>query len=276
MTICCKGDLVDLSRPRVMGVLNSTPDSFFDGGKYWDPYLGLKQVEVMLKDGADFIDVGGYSSRPGAADVSQTEELKRVIPMVEGILEEFPQTLISVDTFRAIVAEKALDAGAAIVNDISAGLRDSEMLPLIAKRQVPYVMMHMKGTPQTMTDHTDYENLIPDILYYFSERLSAARELGITDCIADPGFGFAKTREQNFELLRGLNAFKTLDAPILVGISRKSMIHKTLGITPKEALNGTTALHMVALQEGANILRVHDVKEAKECIDLWGALQGNS
>lgn len=276
MTICCKGNLVDLSRPRVMGVLNSTPDSFFDGGKYWDPYLGLKQVEVMLRDGADFIDVGGYSSRPGASEVSQTEELKRVIPMVEGLLEEFPQALLSIDTFRAEVADKALDAGAAMVNDISAGLRDSEMLPLIAKRQVPFVMMHMRGTPQTMAEHTGYKNLITDILYYFSERLAAARKLGITDCIADPGFGFAKTREQNFELLGGLHAFKALETPILIGLSRKSMIHKTLGITPEEALNGTTALHMVALQEGANILRVHDVREAKECIGLWEALTENS
>lgn len=276
MTICCKGELVDLSHPRVMGVLNSTPDSFFDGGKYWDPYLGLKQVEVMLRDGADFIDVGGHSSRPGAPDVPETEELKRVIPMIEGLLEEFPQALISVDTFRAKVARKALDAGAVMVNDISAGLRDPDMLPLMAKRQVPYVMMHMRGTPQTMATFTDYENLIPDILYFFSERLSEARKLGITDCIADPGFGFAKTREQNFELLAGLGAFKILKTPILIGLSRKSMIHKTLEISPDQALNGTTALHMVALREGANILRVHDVKEAKECIKLSEALTGNS
>jgi dihydropteroate synthase len=276
MTICCKGELVDLSQPRVMGVLNSTPDSFFDGGKYWDPYLGLKQVENMLRDGADFIDVGGYSSRPGAADVPETEELKRVIPMIEGLLEEFPHALISVDTFRAEVARNSLDAGAVMINDISAGLRDAEMLPLIAKRQVPYVMMHMRGTPQTMATLTDYENLIPDMLYFFSERVSEARKLGITDCIADPGFGFAKTREQNFQLLAGLGAFKTLKTPILVGLSRKSMIHKTLDISPDQALNGTTALHMIALREGANILRVHDVKEAKECIRLSEALTGNS
>ena len=272
MTICCKGDLVDLSHPKVMGVLNSTPDSFFDGGKYWDPYLGLKQVEAMLRDGADFIDVGGYSSRPGAPDVPETEELKRVIPVVEGLLEEFPKALISVDTFRAKVARQALDAGAAMVNDISAGLRDPAMLPLIAERQVPYVMMHMRGTPQTMGKHTGYKNLVTDILYYFSERLAEARKLGITDCIADPGFGFAKTREQNFELLSALSAFKTLKAPLLIGLSRKSMIHKTLGISPEEALNGTTALHMIALKEGANILRVHDVREARECIQLWEAL----
>jgi len=272
MTICCKGALVDLSHPKVMGVLNSTPDSFYDGGKYWDPYLGLKQVEAMLRQGADFIDVGGHSSRPGAPEVPETEELKRVIPMVEGLLEEFPDALISIDTFRAEVARQALDAGAAMVNDISAGMRDSAMLPLIAERQVPYVMMHMRGTPQTMGSQTNYENLITDILYYFSERLAEARKLGITDCIADPGFGFAKTREQNFELLAALSAFKTLNTPLLIGLSRKSMIHKTLGISPEEALNGTTALHMMALKEGANILRVHDVREARECIQLWEAL----
>jgi dihydropteroate synthase len=258
-----------------MGVLNSTPDSFFDGGKYWDPYLGLKKVEAMLREGADFIDVGGYSSRPGAPDVAETEELKRVIPMVEGILEEFPETLISVDTFRSKVARNALDAGACMVNDISAGMRDAGMLPLIAKRQVPYVMMHMRGTPRTMSEHTTYENLIPDILHFFSQRLAEARKLGITDCIADPGFGFAKTREQNFTLLAGLGAFKHLGTPLLIGISRKSMIHKTLDITPGEALNGTTALHMVALQEGANILRVHDVREARECIVLQEVLDEN-
>jgi len=272
MTICCKGALVDLSHPKVMGVLNSTPDSFFDGGKYWDPYLGLKQVEVMLRDGADFIDVGGYSSRPGAADVPETEELKRVIPVVEGLLEEFPDALISVDTFRAQVARQALDAGAAMVNDISAGLRDTAMLPLSAERQVRYVMMHMRGTPQTMGKETEYKNLVTDILYYFSERLAEAHKLGITDCIADPGFGFAKTREQNFELLSSLSTFKTLNAPLLIGLSRKSMIHKTLGISPEDALNGTTALHMIALKEGANILRVHDVREARECIQLSEAL----
>ena len=273
MTICCKGELIDLSRPRVMGILNCTPDSFYDGGKYWDPYVAFRQAETMLKEGADFIDVGGYSSRPGAPDVSEKEELKRVLPVIEGLVEEFPETCISIDTFRSEVARQALDAGAAMVNDISAGLRDEQMLPLVAARQVPYVMMHMKGTPQNMTEHTGYEDLVRDILFYFSERLAAARQLGITDCIVDPGFGFAKTREQNFSLLGALEEFRTLKAPLLVGISRKSMIHKTLGITPGEALNGTTALHMLALKGGARILRVHDVKEAVECVRLWEAFQ---
>ncbi|MEJ2584147.1 MAG: dihydropteroate synthase [Robiginitalea sp.] len=273
MTICCKGELMDLSRPRVMGILNCTPDSFFDGGKYWDPYVAVQQAEAMLKAGADFIDVGGYSSRPGAAEVSETEELRRVLPVIEGLVAEFPESCISVDTFRSRVAREALDTGAALVNDISAGLRDPEMLPLVAERQVPYVMMHMKGTPQTMAKQTEYEDVVQEILYYFSERLAAARKLGITDCIADPGFGFAKTREQNFSLLGKLEVFQTLNAPLLVGISRKSMIHKTLGITPEEALNGTTALHMLALKGGAQILRAHDVKEAIECVRLWEAFR---
>ena len=271
MTICCKGELLDLTHPRVMGILNCTPDSFFDGGEYWDPYLAMKQVESMLEQGADLIDVGGYSSRPGAADVPVDEERKRVIPVIEGLLQEFPEVRISVDTFRAAIAEEALEAGAQLVNDISAGLLDPGMLPLIAKRQVPYVMMHMRGTPQTMAGSTDYDNLVTDILYYFSERLAQARELGITDCIVDPGFGFAKTREQNFSLLRALDAFQALRAPVLVGISRKSMVYKTTGGSSREALNGTTALHMLALQGGARILRVHDVKEAVECIRLWEA-----
>ena len=271
MTICCGGELVDLTRPRVMGILNCTPDSFYDGGKYWDPYLALKQAESMLKEGADFIDVGGYSSRPGAADVPEDEERKRVIPFIEGLLEEFPEARISIDTFRASIAREALDAGAQLINDISAGHRDSGMLPLVAERQVPYIMMHMRGTPQDMTGQTDYKDLIPDILYYFSERLSEARQLGITDCIVDPGFGFAKTREQNFSLLKALPAFETLRTPVLVGISRKSMIYKTLGVTSEEALNGTTALHMLAIKGGAHILRVHDVKEAVQCVRLWEA-----
>jgi len=273
MTICCKGELIDLTRPRIMGILNCTPDSFYDGGKYWDPYVAFQQAEALLKEGADFIDVGGYSSRPGAPDVPEQEELKRVLPVIEGLLAEFPEALISVDTFRSAVAREALDAGASMVNDISAGLRDAQMLPLVAERQVPYVMMHMKGTPQDMTEHTEYEDLVGDILFYFSDRLAAARELGITDCIVDPGFGFAKTREQNFNLLGSLDRFQTLNAPLLVGISRKSMIHKTLDITPEEALNGTTALHMLALEGGAQILRVHDVKEAEECVRLWEAFR---
>ncbi|MDG1572237.1 dihydropteroate synthase [Robiginitalea sp. M366] len=274
MTICCKGELVDLSTPRVMGILNVTPDSFYDGGRYNAREIAVEQVRRMLGAGADFIDVGGYSSRPGASDIPEAEEHQRVVPLIADLVKEFPEIRISIDTFRSGVAEAALKAGAALVNDISGGQLDPKMLPLVAEARVPYVLMHMRGTPQDMTSRTAYDNLLVDLLKYFSERLAAARDLGIADCIADPGFGFAKTREQNFELLAGLAAFRELEAPLLVGLSRKSMIWKTLNIRPQEALNGTTALHMLALERGANILRVHDVREAVECIRLWEAFPG--
>lgn len=273
MTICCRGQLIDLSKPRVMGILNATPDSFFKGSRTQSLDQALERSGEMLAEGADFLDVGGYSSRPGAADVPESEEKARVVPLIEALVRSYPNALISIDTFRASVARAALHAGAALVNDISGGMRDAAMLPLIAEIQVPYILMHMRGTPQDMTSQTDYEDLIGDMLYYFSERLAAARALGIADCIVDPGFGFAKTREQNFELLAGLEAFRELEVPMLVGLSRKSMIWKTLETTPEKALNGTTALHMLALERGANILRVHDVAEAVECIRLWEALR---
>ncbi len=273
MTINCKGQLIDLSSPKVMGVLNVTPDSFYDGGKYKDETTLLKQVERMLNDGATFIDIGAYSSKPNAAEVSSSEELKRILPMVTLILKHFPDTLLSIDTFRSHIAEACVTAGAALVNDISAGLLDANMLPTIAKLQVPYIMMHMRGTPQTMQSLTDYEDLVKDILFYFSKRITAARDLGIIDVIVDPGFGFAKTADQNFELLNALDLFKITKKPFLVGVSRKSMIYKTLNITPQEALNGTTVLHTIGLQKGASILRVHDVKEAVECIALLDRLK---
>lgn len=269
MKIRCHGQLMDLSTPRVMGILNTTPDSFYDGGRYSGVDDALKQAGRMIREGADFIDVGGYSSRPGADEVSVGEETKRVVPVVEALRAAYPDTPISVDTFRSPVAGAALDAGAALVNDITAGLGDAEMLPLLASRQVPYIMMHMRGNPKSMQGLTTYDDLLQEVLYYFSERLQAARSLGVVDCIADPGFGFAKTREQNFELLARLQAFKILEVPILAGISRKSMVYKTLGVRPEEALNGTTALHMAALSNGAHILRVHDVREAVECVRLW-------
>lgn len=268
MTICCKGRLIDLSIPKIMGILNCTPDSFYDGGQYTIPDLAFRQAETLLEEGADFIDIGGYSSRPGALDISESEEADRVLPVIEKLVKIRPEVLISIDTFRSQVARQALEAGAAMVNDISGGLRDPGMLPLIADKNVPCILMHMKGTPQNMARQTEYDNLLIDLRYYFSERLSEARALGITDCIIDPGFGFAKTREQNFVLLRELRAFEILEVPILAGISRKSMIYKTLDITAGQALNGTTALHMIALQNGANILRVHDVKEAVQCVRL--------
>ena len=269
MTINCNGELIDLSIPKVMGILNVTPDSFFDGGRYTNNREVLQRVEQMLTDGATFIDVGGYSSKPNAAAVTVQEEKARTIPVVASIVQHFPEAIVSIDTFRSDVAQLCLDQGAAIVNDISAGLLDPLMLKIIANYQVPYIMMHTKGTPQTMSALAQYDDLVKEILFYFSERIVAARSLGISDLIVDPGFGFAKTIDQNFELLRHLDIFKNLDLPILAGVSRKSMIHKTLQIKPEEALNGTTVLNTLALEKGAAILRVHDVKEAVETIKLW-------
>ncbi|MBD0824405.1 dihydropteroate synthase [Aestuariibaculum marinum] len=268
MTINCKGQLIDLSTPKVMGILNITPDSFYDGGKHKNETDILNHVETMLNQGATFIDVGAYSSRPNAAFVSETEELQRITPIIDLILKSFPDTLISVDTFRSAVAKQAIESGAAMINDISAGLLDKNMLPTVADLHVPYIMMHMRGTPQTMQQFTKYDNLTKDILFYFSERIAAARALGIIDIIVDPGFGFSKTLEQNYELMQHLELFQMLDKPMLIGISRKSMIYKYLDTTPQEALNGSSVLNTIALQKGAGILRVHDVKEAIECVKL--------
>lgn len=272
MTINCKGKLIDLSTPKVMGILNVTPDSFFDGGRYKDETSIIKQVENMLNEGATFIDVGAYSSRPNAPFVSEDEELQRIVPIIKLLVSHFPEIIISVDTFRSQVAKATIIEGAALINDISAGLLDDNMLPTIADLQVPYIMMHMRGTPQTMQTLTQYDNLLKDINFYFSERIAKARELGIIDLILDPGFGFAKTLEQNFELLSKFELLNIAELPVLAGISRKSMIYKTLDTTAANALNGTTALHMIALQKGAKIVRVHDVKEAKECITLYNKL----
>jgi len=273
MTINCKGKLIDLATPKVMGILNLTPDSFYDGGKYKNDSEILSQVYTMLKHGATFIDIGAYSSRPDAKHISEDEELSRLLPIISIILKEFPEILLSIDTFRSQVAQQSIQAGAAIINDISAGKLDEKMLETVAKLKVPYILMHMKGTPQTMQQHTQYDNLIKEMLLYFSERIAKAKALGIIDVIVDPGFGFAKTREQNFELLNHLELFKMLDKPILSGISRKSMIYKTLENSPKEALNGTTVLNTIALQKGSSILRVHDVKEAVECVKLLEQLK---
>ncbi|WP_289024226.1 dihydropteroate synthase [uncultured Salegentibacter sp.] len=272
MTINCKGRLIDLNQPKIMGVINTTPNSFYAESRKTSEKDILKQVEKMLKDGADFIDVGGYSTPPGAPKVEETEELNRVLPALENILKYFPETLISVDTFRANVARQSIEAGAAMINDISAGHLDDEMMKTVAKYQVPYIMMHMRGTPQTMKDLNQYEDLLQDILFYFSERIHAARALGINDLIIDPGFGFAKDIGQNFKLLSKMELFKNLELPLLAGLSRKSMIYKTLKISAAEALNGTTFLNSIALSKGANILRVHDVKEAVECAKLFAEL----
>ncbi|WP_134386419.1 dihydropteroate synthase [Flavobacterium psychrophilum] len=275
MTINCKGQLIDLSTPKVMGILNVTPDSFYDGGRFVSEKNVLIQVENMLQDGANFIDIGGQSSKAKAAIVSIDEELKRVVSIVDLILKKFPETMISIDTFNSKVAQIAVENGAAIINDISAGNLDDNMFETIAKLQVPYIMMHMRGTPQTMQEMTNYDDLVKDILFYFSEKVAKARSFGINDLIIDPGFGFAKTLEQNFELLNKLELFEMLELPILVGVSRKSMIYKTLETTPENALNGTSVLNTISLTKGGNILRVHDVKEAVECVKLYAMLDRN-
>jgi len=272
MTINCKGKLIDLSTPKVMGILNVTPNSFYDGGKHVDEKSILLQVEKMLLEGATFIDIGGYSSKPNAEFVTEEEELQRILPIVQKILNEFPETIISIDTFRSKVAKETVESGAAMINDISAGNLDEEMLQTIANLRVPYIMMHMKGTPQTMQKMTHYENIIKEMTFYFSERVAKARNLGINDLIIDPGFGFAKTLEQNFEVLNKLEFFQMLELPLLAGVSRKSMIYKTLDTTAEFALNGTTSLNTISMMKGAKILRVHDVKEAVECVKLFNQL----
>lgn len=272
MTINCKGQLIDLSIPKIMGILNVTPNSFFDGGKYNAESEILSKAEKIIAEGATFIDIGAYSSKPSAEFVSEQEELDRIIPAVQLILKHFPEALLSIDTFRAEVANACIDNGAAIINDIAAGELDDKMFEVIAKHNVPYIMMHMRGTPQTMQSKTNYEDIIKEMLFYFSEKINKARSFGINDLIIDPGFGFAKTIEQNYEVMRKMELFQMLELPLLVGISRKSMIYKTLNSSPEEALNGTTFLNTIALTKGASILRVHDVKEAVECVQLWNKM----
>lgn len=269
MTINCKGNLIDLSKPKVMGILNITPNSFFDGGKYADNEAVLRQVEKMLAEGADFIDIGAYSSKPNAAFVSEEEELSRILPVISMVLSHFPDALISVDTFRSGVAKAGIENGAAIINDISAGNLDENMFKTVAALQVPYIMMHMRGNPQTMQTLTSYDDIVKELLSYFSEKVGQARGLGIHDLIIDPGFGFAKTLAQNYEVLGKLDLFTMTGLPVLAGVSRKSMVYKPLDSSASEALNGTTVLNTLALSKGAKILRVHDVKEAVECVKLF-------
>ncbi|TVZ10530.1 dihydropteroate synthase [Cellulophaga sp. RHA_52] len=275
MTINCNGNLINLSTPKVMGILNLTPDSFYDGGSYKNETDIVTKVEKMLVDGATFIDVGAYSSRPNAINISVNEEINRIVPVVQLLVKKFPGILLSIDTFRSAVAKVCLENGAALINDISAGSLDDKMINVIAEYKVPYIMMHMRGTPETMQQLTEYTNVTLDVKQYFAKKLAQARALGIVDLVIDPGFGFAKTTEQNFNVLQNLDLFKTMNVPILAGISRKSMIYKTLDTTANNALNGTTALNTIALTKGANILRVHDVKEAVECITLFTALKLN-
>ena len=268
MEINIKGNLLDLNKPKIMGILNVTPDSFFDGGLYNTEKKVDIQVMKMIEDGMDILDVGGYSSRPGAKEISIDEEIDRVIPVVKFIKKEYPELILSVDTFRSEVARNCLDLGIDIINDISAGCIDKNILDVVAEYNCPYIMMHMKGTPRTMQINPEYENLIKELLIYFAKRIYLAREKGIIDIIVDPGFGFGKTLDHNYTIIKKIENFKLLDLPILVGISRKSFITKQLDIDKKDSLNGTTALNMYFLEKNINILRVHDVKEAKECIML--------
>ncbi|NRF41565.1 dihydropteroate synthase [Pedobacter foliorum] len=267
-TLNVKGKLTDISSPCVMGILNLTPDSFYNSSRAGSLDDALQRTEAFLKDGAKFIDIGAYSSRPGAAEVSTDEELKRIVPVVEAITKKLPEAVISIDTFRAKVAKESIEAGAHIINDIASGDLDEAMFDTVAALQVPYIMMHMKGNPQTMQQETAYKDLALDITDYFSAKLAQLQKLGAKDIILDPGFGFAKTLDQNYQLLNQLEDFNIFELPLLVGFSRKSMIYKFLGLTPQEALNGTSVLNTIALLKGASILRVHDVKAAVECIAL--------
>ena len=273
--INCNGKLIDLSSPKVMGILNITPDSFFDGGKYNSNSAIISKVEKMLNDGATFIDVGAYSSRPGAKHISEEEELERISPIIKLLINEFPNILISVDTFRSSVAEWSVNHGACMVNDISAGNMDKLMFRTVAKLQVPYIIMHMRGTPQNMQKNLSYNNIVEEVILYFSKKISELHSLGLNDIITDVGFGFGKTIDQNYDLLKNLSLFKNLDTPTLVGLSRKSMLFKPLNITPNEALNATTSTNTIALLNDANILRVHDVKEAMEAVKLVELLNKN-
>lgn len=273
MLINCKGNLVDLSTAKVMGILNVTPDSFYDGGRRSGLQEYARHTAEMLEQGATFIDIGAYSSRPGATDISEEQELGRLLPVIEHLVKEFPEILLSVDTFRSKVARQAIACGAAIINDISAGFLDPEMMPTVAEMQVPFLMMHMRGNPKTMAGLNHYDNLLEEILYYFSERISKARSLGINDIIIDPGFGFSKNISQNFELLRKLELLHHLELPVLAGLSRKSMIYKILDTTPDQALNGTVVLNTIALTKGVQILRVHDVSPAMDAVKMYELLK---
>ena len=269
MNINIRGELFDLTKPKVMGILNLTPDSFYDGGKFKDINIVDNHISKMIKDGMDILDIGGYSSRPGAKEISLKEETNRVLPIVKHIRKKFPDLIISIDTFRSEIANACLNEGADIINDISAGILDKKMLQTISNFNCVYIMMHMLGKPQNMQNYPSYENVVIEIIQFLSERIKIARDNGIVDLISDPGFGFGKTLENNFEILNNLEKFKILDIPILVGFSRKSMIYKTLKTNSENALNGTSALNTIALTKGVKILRVHDVKEAKECIILY-------
>ncbi len=267
-TINCGGKLIDLSTPIVMGILNVTPDSFYDGGRYSTEKQWIELVQKMITDGAGMVDIGAISTRPGAMEVSEEEEFSRLSPAVKAIRREFPNFPISIDTWRSQIAKQSIDAGANIINDISGGLFDQEMFATIAKLNVPYIMMHTGGRPEVMQENPKYNNLVNDIIEFFAIQLQKLRELGVHDIIIDPGFGFGKTLDHNYQLLAKLGTFQLFELPILVGISRKSMIQKFLNRTSDESLNGTSVIHTIALMQGASILRVHDVKEAVEAVQI--------
>jgi dihydropteroate synthase len=271
-TLNCNGRLLASEKPLIMGIINSTPDSFFEGSRLTGTDAILARVEKMLEDGADIIDIGGQSTRPGSTLLTATEELKRVIGSIDAVHRRFPETFISIDSFYALVASEAVAAGASLINDVSAGTMDEAMISMAASLNVPYVLMHMKGKPDTMQQAAHYEDVTREVLDFFIHQIPAIRKAGIKDIIVDPGFGFGKTIAHNFELLRNLSVFKILECPILLGLSRKSTIYKTLGTGPEEALNGTTVLNTVGIENGASILRVHDVKEAREIVSLLHAL----
>jgi dihydropteroate synthase len=269
ISINCKGQLIDFGKPIVMGILNITPDSFYDGGFYHHEDKILQRLNKMISEGAKIIDIGAYSSRPGAKHISEKEELNRLTPVLELTLKHFPGLIVSVDTFRSKIAQTVVnDFDVSIINDVSAGELDHKMFETISRLQVPYIIMHMKGTPKTMQQNTGYKNLIKEIIDYFTVKIASLKAMGVHDIIIDPGFGFSKTLEQNYQILKNLKDFQILELPILVGLSRKSMIYKQLDINPARALNGTSVLNTIALQNGADILRVHDVKEAAEVINL--------
>ncbi|MCR8561261.1 dihydropteroate synthase [Mucilaginibacter sp. BJC16-A38] len=269
VTLNAGGKLIDLSKPKVMGIINLTPDSFYAGSRKQGVDDALQQAEKMLTEGADFLDLGAYSSRPGADDISIQEETDRLLPVIEAIVNSLPQAVLSIDTFRSQVAEAAIRAGAHLINDISGGQLDADMFATVARLQVPYILMHMRGNPQNMQQLTDYEDIFGEVYDYFTSRYYQLKQLGVHDVVIDPGFGFAKTPEQGYALMSRLQDFDMLGLPVLVGISRKSIIYKVTGGKSADALNGTTALNTIALTKGANILRVHDVKEAVEAIMIW-------
>ncbi|CAM1333903.1 dihydropteroate synthase [Tenacibaculum aestuariivivum] len=272
MTINCNGNLIDLATPKVMGILNITPDSFFDGGKYKHEKDILNQTKKMLDEGATFIDVGAYSSKPNAKKISEAEELMRIIPVIKLLNKHFPEIIISVDTFRSNVAKESINTGASIINDISGGVLDAKMFATVAALQVPYIIMHMQGTPQNMQLNPVYDDVVKEVIAFFSIQLYKLREFKVNDIIVDVGFGFGKTTTHNYELLKKLALFKSLGVPILTGVSRKSMLYEVLDILPEKALNATTVANTIALLNGTNILRVHDVKEAVEAISIVNKL----